>query len=458
MTEARFTDPVYPAESTVPPTDTSGAMQPEASHRIHARLLVRLRWYAIAAQVLTGVVVSYFLHLDVRGLDFALVVLSEVLFNLVAMVALRDQRPPGTRWIAFSLVFDLSALTTLLFVSGGALNPFTVLFIIQVALGALMLPPRGAVGVLVWAAMCFAVLFVSPSSLYAEHHAPGSTVSSFVHLGGMWFAWLVAATFVAAFVGRLVRDLQARDKAILAAEASNARSRRLTSLAALAAGAAHEISTPLSTIAIAAGELQHPSTYASPDEVVEEARLIRDEVERCRMILDRLSAQSGHVRGQQFHKMSASDFTEDALSRLRERTRVNVHYEIDDHTPIDILGGALTHALTAVLHNALLADETKSVELRFARDGRWLRITVADEGTGMSPEILERASEPFFTTRTTGEGMGLGLFLAHNVASTLGGKVEIESTEGVGTKVAFCLPWEDSDNDGRALDAPDIPC
>ena len=65
----------------------------------------------------------------------------------------------------------------------------------------------------------------------------------------------------------------------------------------------------------------------------------------------------------------------------------------------------------------------------------------------MSPEILERASEPFFTTRTTGEGMGLGLFLAHNVASTLGGKVEIESSEGVGTKVTFCLPWEDADSD-----------
>lgn len=424
--------------------------EPEGMHRIHARLLVRLRWYAIAAQVLTGVVVSTALHLDVRGLDFGLVVLSEVLFNLVAIFALREGNAPGRRWIAFSLIFDLSALTTLLFVSGGALNPFTVLLIIQVALGALMLPPRGAAVILLWAAFCFAILFASPSSLYADHHLAEDTASSLVHLGGMWLAWFVAATFVAVFVGRLVRELQARNAAVHEAEASAARSRRLTSLAALSAGAAHEISTPLSTIAIAAGELQHPSTYDSPEEVIEEAKLIRDEVERCRMILDRMSAQSGYVRGQQFLKMSATDLSEDALNRLRERERIQVTYQVDANTPIDILGGALTHALTAVLHNALLASDAEPVELLFTRDQDWLRVSVKDRGAGMSPEILERASEPFFTTRATGEGMGLGLFLAHNVASALGGRLEIRSTQGVGTTVTFCLPWEDISSAGAS--------
>ena len=263
--------------------------EPDLRRAIQAQWMIRLRWAAIGAQSVTGFVAAQWLDLRVETLTFALVVLSEVLFNLIATLLARRPEAPTERWIEFSLLFDLAALTSLLFVAGGVMNPFSQLYVAHVALAAIVLRGRSLARVLIASYVMFGILYLSPSTFTEPYRHPDHVFSA--HLWGIWLAYVVAATVMAAFVSRLVDELRERELKTRRALELTQRSTRLASLAALAAGAAHEMSTPLSTIAVVAGELEEAARFGTDLEcVAEDARLVRQEVDRCRRILDRMAA------------------------------------------------------------------------------------------------------------------------------------------------------------------------
>lgn len=411
---------------------------------LHAQTLIRLRWFAIGAQTLIGIVASEFLHLPVRIGDFLLVIAAEILFNLIAHLRMRADDEPTERWLLGSIAFDLFALTNLLFVSGGAFNPFTTLYVIQVAIASVMLPPRQTAIVVVLSSLGFATLFLSPSTVLGVPQAGGTGYNLVMidrfHLAGMWIAHMAASVSVAFFTSRLSVQRRMHQQKALAAAIHAERSRRLASLAALATGAAHEIATPLSTIAVAASELEDiAGTLDGQEDILEDAQLIRREVARCRSILDRMAVESGYVRGDSVQERSVEVFLSDALARVHKVPQILVSNEVDPKLASPLLNGALAHAVAAVLNNATLAS-AEPVILRIRRTPTQLIFEVEDTGIGMSPEVIAHATDPFFTTRDAGRGMGLGLFLAYNVTKTLNAHLEIQSELGVGTTVRFELP------------------
>lgn len=413
--------------------------------QLHAATLIRLRWFAIGAQTLTGVLASELLHLPVRIGDFLLVIAIEVVFNLIARTRLMQEHESTEKWLLGSITFDLFALTNLLFVSGGAFNPFTSLYIIQVAIASVMLPPRKTAVVVALSALGFALLFLSPSTVFGIPHGEGVGFEMVVidnyHLGGMWTAHVIAAISVAFFTTRLGQQRRKHELKAMESAIHAERSRRLASLAALATGAAHEIATPLSTIAVAANELEDIAEGFMDEDILADARLIRQEVARCRTILDRMAVEAGYVRGDSVQKRSLTDFLDDALSRVHSADRIHIDIERVREFRSQRLNGALAHAVAAVLNNATLAAE-KPVFLRAWEENDHLYLEIQDQGVGMEPDVIARATEPFFTTRDTGSGMGLGLFLAYNVSKTMEGDLEIESELGVGTTVRFVLPTD----------------
>lgn len=409
---------------------------------LHAQTLVRLRWFAIGAQAITGIVAARLLDLPVRPSDFLVVIVAETLFNLIAQLRLQSDEEPSQRWLLGSLIFDLVALTNLLFVSGSAFNPFTTLYIIHVAIASVMLSPMRIAIIVAVSALGFASLFLSPSTVFwgVQHYGVGVSQTAPYQLAGIWVAYVITAISVAFFTGRL--SLQRRNqqrKALLAAVKAE-RSRRLASLAALSAGAAHEIATPLSTIAVVASDLEDAALHMQDgEEFLEDAQLIGREVGRCRAILDRMAAESGYVRGGIAAARSLDEFLDDTFERVHAPKRIQIQNDIEGDLRTDVLNSALAHALAAVLNNAALASTTP-VLFRIYRSEDTLYFDVMDEGVGMSPDVIARATEPFFTTRDTGSGMGLGLFLAYSVTQTLNASFDIESTVGEGTRVRFGLP------------------
>jgi two-component system sensor histidine kinase RegB len=410
--------------------------------RIQLHSLLRLRWAWVLVQVGATAVAAALLGQKVQLFYVALVVVTTVLSNLGALIVQRRAHVPRELLGTVLVALDIMLFTVVLHFTGGPENPFGFLYLVPIALGAYTLA-----AVRMWLLVgltlaCSAALFwlqpEAPVNEHAHHmmgHAAG--VGAYAsHLQGMWIALGVAAIFIVGFVGRLSSALRERDAQLGKMRASAERSLRMASLTTLAAGAAHELATPLGTIAVVSKELGRRLKSAQ-SELEPEAMLIRQEVTRCREILDRLSASVG---GEATSKQSLGEVVSSIVDGFpaAERLRITGMDELCD-VGVSLPRAAVVTAVRALLQNAVDASElAATVELCLRLDGDSIEMIVTDGGAGMDASTLEHATEPFFTTKP--EGRGLGMFLAASVAEQLGGSMQVTSAPGAGTSVRWRIP------------------
>jgi two-component system sensor histidine kinase RegB len=409
--------------------------------RLNLGWLVRLRTWAIVGQLATMLLAWAALGVALPWPWLGSILAVEVGTNVAAgLLAARVRR----WWLAGLVALDIVLLTGLLALTGGPSNPFNFLYLVSLTLAAVMLRPREVWALTALAAAAFGALF------FGDVHEMHMRLME-LHLRGMWVAFTVAAVFIVYFVGRVTRALAVREEQLARARERTARSERLAALAGLAAGAAHELATPLGTVALAAKELARALELDRPrGELIEDARLIRSQVERCRQILDRMSLDAGRSAGEALGTLTAGELLEAALARRPDRDRFVVR--VDDASARMRLRGfrsALIDALGNILDNAARAAPAP-VEVTLEATGPGLRIRVRDAGPGMSPEVLAAAGEPFFTTRAPGEGMGLGLFLTRSVLEAHGGALTLESPPGGGTVATLVIRGGDGSADDPA--------
>ncbi len=396
--------------------------------------LVRLRWFAVGSQALTVVVAERLLQTPLDTTRLYAIVATTAASNLLCAWWLRS-RPQVREGVLTALMgFDFVLLTALLHAAGGPSNPFTVLYLVHIALASAVLRPSHVWLLALLASACFGALFALPSDGQTMHMHHHDAAAMSLHLQGMWVAFAVAAFVIAYFVTRVTHDLELQRKEAERAQASALRNEKLASLATLAAGAAHELATPLATIAVVAKELERELREGQN---AEDARLIRDEVERCKVILEQMATDAGESSGEAFTRVRASELVHKSLDGLRERERVVVQMVTD--SVLEVPTTVLARALRGLVRNALQAS-THEVQLRVEEQAGVVTIEVRDRGTGMAPETLANVGEPFFTTKPTGQGMGLGVFLARALCDRLGGKLELASVLGEGTTVRIVLP------------------
>jgi two-component system, sensor histidine kinase RegB len=305
-----------------------------------------------------------------------------------------------------------------------------------------------------WTWMLVALSFVGFGLLVFAHEPlpmPDST-----RMVGMWVALGVASAFVVHFLLRITGALAAREGELAAARHLAARQERLASLATMAAGAAHELSTPLGTVALAAKELERallagrsagaPAAAAAPDDrLIDDARLIREQVGRCRTILDQMAQGAGTI-GESLSKLSVRELLAEAATGTRAAPTLHVQLspEVADLL-LEMPRQAVASALRSLLTNAQDASSPEhSVVVRAvaeaAGSGEQLALSIIDRGAGMDSDVLSRIGEPFFTTKAPGRGMGLGMFLARAVVEGVGGTLHLDSVPGRGTTAQVTLP------------------
>ena len=389
--------------------------------------LVRLRWGVVVGQVATVLFAGLALGFPMPAAAAVGLIGTTAVSNLV----LRRVDHPAA--IHVTVVLDLVVLTAILVLTGGASNPFSVLYLLHVALAAVLLGTAWTGAVTALAALGFGLLFAFTDP-HAMHKAGAGAMQA--HLWGMWLAFAVTGAGISWFVARLATALRQRQTELTRLRRVAENQERVVSLATLAAGAAHELGSPLAAIAVSAREIELMAPEGS--ELADEARAQRGQIERCRDIIGRLSQRAGAPLAEPASNVTVAELWAGLAATLAPRDAGRAVFVEPPAIAIHAPEHGLREAVGSLLQNALQAGPG-AVRVAASNGGGTVTVSVEDAGEGMPADVLARVGEPFVTTRGAGEGMGLGLFLARRFAEGLGGALDVSSRPGE-TRVSLVLP------------------
>jgi two-component system sensor histidine kinase RegB len=394
--------------------------------------LVRLRWVAVLGQT-TAVLVVYF------GLDFELpiwaclaVIALAGWLNVALRVRFRvTQRiePDRAAWL---FAFDIAEIAILLFLTGGLQNPFSFLLLGPVLLSATALPPH-MIGILGgFAALCATVLAFYSYPLPWDPDEPLKLPS--IYIMGVWIATLLTLGFIAVHAWQLAEESRQLADALAATELVLAREQHLSQLDGLAAAAAHELGTPLSTITVIATELERAIEPDSP--YMDDISLLREQAQRCRAILAKLTELSSNV--EPFDRMPLSALIDEAVAPHRNfgvAINVSLAAQNDATEPVGGRNPGILYGLGNLVENAVdFAREQVDVAVTYS--GEEVNVTISDDGPGFAPEIMDRVGEPYVTSSRrrrfnvggeAGGGLGLGVFIAKTLLERSGATLMFEN-------------------------------
>ncbi len=411
---------------------------------VNIQWLARLRWASVAGQAATVLVAQFLLGgqlpiaplLGVVGIGLISNVAIELYFFGGGRRPAANTKPVNEWQLAMIMMIDIAILTSLLYLTGGPNNPFSFLYLVQIALAAVLVRALWTWILVALSFVCFGILLTSHQPLQIPEDS---------HAYGAWVALGVASAFVVHFLLRITGSLAERERELTEARGLAARQERLASLATMAAGAAHELSTPLGTVALAAKELERALVKQlgeAAGDLAADARLIRDQVGRCRVILDQMAQGAGTV-GESVIVWTVSELVTETLVGIRETPRVLLEIpEAVAHAQLRLPPRAVSQALRSLVTNAQDASPSTAVVISAHLVAQQLEMSIRDRGAGIPDEVLARMGEPFFTTKAPGRGMGLGLFLARAVVEGVGGSMQIDSAPGGGTEVRVVLPTD----------------
>ena len=402
------------------------------------RLLV-LRYFVLAA---VGVAVAasrigWDMQLPLRPVSAALAFLG--LLNLFEHSRLRTNSRVTDFEFFGNLLGDVLGLTALLYFAGGSTNPLVSLYLLPLMIAATILPARYNWSVAALAVACYSLLlFWYQPPGQQSHHGEGAAQFN-LHVLGMWATFVVSAGLIAHFVASMAHSLRERDRMLALAREESLRNERIVALGTLAAGAAHELGTPLATMTLLADDMAQ--RYAGQPELREDAAEMQTQIANCKTIISALTDSAGAARGESGCAQAADSFLDEVLAKwLLMRPAVSVECCWSDATPAPsiIVEQTLCQAVINLFNNA--ADASPStVQILGRSEADQVVIEIKDRGPGLSAEAARRAGEAFFSTKSPA-GLGIGLFLANATIERFGGKVRIFNREGGGACTQIALP------------------
>ena len=408
------------------------------SSAINLRRLTLLRGLMVPAQVLTVLVAVYALDVELPlSALFAVVVLYALAAGLTGL-RLRLAYPVGEVELFAQLLLDVVVLTMLLYLSGGSTNPFVVLYLLPLSLTAAALPGRYTWAMAGVTAGCYTLLMFFYRPLPGVHAAHGEAFT--LHVIGMWLGFLLSAALIAFFAVRMADTLRERDRLRAAMREQQLRHERVLALGTLAAGAAHELGTPLSTMAVLARELE--SEPGASTDATNKLSILRSQIDRCKDVLATLTASVGAERSEAAQGYPLDDWLHDLVGRVSAlRPNVEVRTSIEGPLPAPrvVAEQTLGQAIVNVLNNAADASP-EAVELVARWNEEMLEVDVCDRGPGIAPDVAEVAGHTPVSTKQSGEGLGLGLFLANTSLQRFGGTIRLYNREGGGACAQIMLP------------------
>ena len=409
--------------------------------RLRLRTLILIRWISILGQITAVIVVTYGLGYDVPLISVGLVIGASVLVNVVVTAQRRRRVHLSNRDAAFYLAYDVLQLAVLLYLTGGLENPFAILLLAPPTVGATILDRRSTAWLI--------GLTVAVATLLALWHMPippltgGRQPEPRIETFGLWMSLSLSAVVVSAYIWRVAAEARGVAEALSRTQMALAREQRVSSLGALAAATAHELGTPLGTIALVAGELAEDLPEDSP--IAGDIAVLVEQTRRCRGILENLSRRPDEApRGAPDEVMDVTALL-DSIAATYSRPGVDVVLERpssagDGQPPTVERTPELTHALANLIHNAVRFARSQ-VAMRVAWDGDRVSVTIADDGPGFPPGLLGKLGEPYLAQRSRESGgqsnLGLGIFIAKTLLDRQGATLDFTNARNGGAQVVI---------------------
>ena len=446
------------------------ASTPGTRGRVRLRTLSNLRWMAIGGQSAALFIVYFGFGYRLPLLYCAIAIAISAALNVTLAIRYPASHRLNNRQATLYLAFDVIQLAALLYLTGGIENPFVLMFVAPVvtAAGTLELANTLLLGGLAFVLCSFIAVFHRPMPW-----PPGASLDlPPLYQGGIWASLVIGIGFTSIYAWRMASEAARMSAGLAATQLALAREHRLAALGALATAAAHELGTPLGTIAVVSRELERALPKGSSES--DDAKLVREQAERCRAILARLANPEETMLGATA-KLPLGAFLDDLASDFRDDEDKTIEIDIapanrGELEPQVWCAPELLHGLGNIIENATdFAGSRVRIEANWA--AARLAIVVEDDGPGFAPEIFEQIGEPYITSRpgrhahgdddapraTKHQGMGLGFFIAKVLLEQTGGTVRAVNLPDHGARVSVSwprgvidgetppAPWEDDD-------------
>ncbi|MDD1640998.1 MAG: ATP-binding protein [Methylococcaceae bacterium] len=438
----------------------------QVSVRQNLKWLFILRNLMMLSEVILIILSVYGLGINLPEQQLWLVVLSTGAVNLYTSMRLETDDPVTELEIFTQISIDVFAIAVLLYLTGGASNPITWVFLLPLIITAIMLPQAYAWYMVILTTSLYTMLIAFNIPLPSiEPHMPDpapllhSDIENYqmlqhahimndksyfsLHMFGMWFGFVFSAGLVAFFVVELAKTLRDQERSLAEARENALRDERVIALGTLAASAAHDMGTPLGTIAIVAHELEqeYPS-HRYPD-LFEKMLIMQQQINRCKEALSVMSASAGEMRAESGGVILLTDYIDDVIKQWRtHKPGVKLNFIIDPNVATEakiIAERTLTHSIINILNNAAEASPTElGIEFHATWDLDYITIKIRDFGPGFPPELVEFAGKQPVVSKK--RGLGVGLFLTYSTINRLGGKINLYNCDSGGACVEITLP------------------
>lgn len=399
-----------------------------------------IRMIAVPGSALCLLVARQIYQLSIPALQLGMIVAGLAAFNFWVWFRHREARPFSDREFFIQLLVDIFALTSILYYSGGASNPFVYFLVLPMIISAAALSQRHTLIIAGISACSYTLLMLWRVEVpeFINMHSKSATD---LHAIGMWVGFVVLSVLIATFIAAMAQTSRERDRYLARLRENALRDERVVAVATLAAGAAHELSTPLATMAVITGEIAREYPAATHPGLNRDLGILREQIARCKEALSVISESAGVARADSVERLTLDRLvgqTVDEVRRLRPGSSVRVEAPAAGASPpLLAVERTVRQALLNILHNAVDVSP-RDTRVVYRWDAAQLEIAVIDRGGGLrsgTPGSLERlgmSSKP--------GGLGLGLFLSHAAIAQAGGSLEAANNDEGGTTVRLHLP------------------
>lgn len=393
--------------------------------------ILRLRWLAALGQLAAIFIVAQGLEFDVPVIPCVTIVGLSALLNLALQIVFNPMQRLEPVYAAALLALNIVELAGLLFFTGGLQNPFSFLFLAPVLISATALPIRFTIAIGVLAVACASALVFFHFPLPWDGEDP--LVLPPIYLLGVWLSILLAIGVTSLYAFQVTEEARKLSDALAATELVLTREQHLTQIDGLAAAAAHELGTPLSTIFLISREMEQLVQSPGNEHLAADLKTVREQAQRCRDILAKITQLSSS--GAPFDRMKLSTLIEETVAPHRGfDVAIKVRLAVAaTREPVGTRNPAILYGVGNILENAVDFART-TVEVNAWWNAETVEIVISDDGPGIAPDMLKRIGEPYLSRRPSPDeaqnghsGLGLGIFIARTLLERTGAKVSFSN-------------------------------